>query len=128
MQEVPVVSIVDDDESVRIGMSNLIRSMGWYTHVFASAQAFLDSGLAATVRCLISDLQMPGMTGLELQQRLIADGHNLPIIFITGFGSDAARKQAIDNGAVGFLDKPVDVAAIQQYLNGLCDEGNQTSL
>jgi FixJ family two-component response regulator len=121
MQRVQMVSIVDDDESVRNGISSLIRSFGWETSVFSSAQDFLDSGLASTVDCVITDVQMPGMTGLELQQRLIADGHKMPIIFITAYDLDGIRKQALDNGATCFLLKPIDADTIIRYLERLFD-------
>jgi len=123
MREVPVISIVDDDESIRMALSSLIRSMGWTAHVFESAQAFLDSGLVPAVSCLISDIQMPGMTGLELQQRLLDDGHRLPIVFITAFGSEAVRQQAMNHGAAHFLLKPLDPSVIEHCLHQLVGSG-----
>ncbi|MBN3765798.1 response regulator [Burkholderia sp. Ac-20365] len=126
MQEVPVISIVDDDESIRLALSSLIRSMGWTAHVFESAQAFLDSGLIPAVSCLISDIQMPGMTGLELQQRLLDDGHRLPIVFITAFGSEAVRQQAMNQGAAHFLLKPLDPSVIEHCLHQLVNSGSDT--
>lgn len=124
MQEVPVISIVDDDESIRMALSSLIRSMGWAPHAFDSAQAFLDSGIIPAVSCLISDIQMPGMTGLELQQRLLADGHRLPIVFITAFGSDAVRREAMDHGAAQFLLKPLDLSVIEHCLHQIVGSGS----
>jgi FixJ family two-component response regulator len=117
-----IVSIVDDDESVRTATSSLLRSLGWQVCLYASAEAFLESGTASDVTCVISDIQMPGMTGIEMQQRLLRSGHAPPIIFITAFESEVARKQALESGALCFLNKPVDGAAISQCLQKLVQD------
>ncbi len=112
-----LVAIVDDDESVRLATSSLVRSLGWEVRLFASAIEFLDSGCAAEVACVISDIQMPGMAGLEMQKRLAANRILVPVIFITAFCTQAIRKQAMENGALCFLCKPVDGAEIQACLD-----------
>lgn len=112
-----VVSIVDDDESMRVATSSLVRSLGWDVHLYASAEAFLQSGRVADVCCVMSDIQMPGMTGLELQRHLVDNGYTLPIIFITAFPSEPVRKQAMRNRAMCFLGKPVDGNAVSLCLD-----------
>jgi FixJ family two-component response regulator len=121
LEKNPVVSVVDDDASVRSAMSSLLRSQGWETRLYASAEAFLDSGRVDVV-CVISDVDMPGMNGLEMQQRLLQDGHALPMIFITAFASPAVRAQALDSGALCFLIKPADSSTILQCLQKLLPE------
>ncbi len=115
----PLVSVIDDDESVRAATSSLVRSLGWEVHLYPSAESFLESGHFDEVACIISDVQMPGMTGLQLQQRLRELGLALPIIFITAFASDAVRRQALDGGALCFLGKPVDGAVVLECLSTL---------
>jgi len=101
-----LISIVDDDVWLRNSLANLIRSVGFRSQEFASAEAFLASGEARAAACLILDVRMPGMNGLELQRRLIAADWQLPIIFITSHADDAARAHALAAGAVAFLLKP----------------------
>ena len=119
MHSHPIASIIDDDESVRIATSSLVRSLGWDVRLYASAEEFLASAQIAEVACVISDVQMPGMSGLQLQRRLIDDGITLPVIFISAFASDAVRRQALDDGALCVLSKPVDGAAILRCLETL---------
>ena len=101
-----MISIVDDDESVREATKELVRSLGYSAAAFASAEDFLQSEQLNTTDCLISDVQMPGLSGIDLQRRLIADGHRMPIIFITAFPDDRARARALGAGAIGYLTKP----------------------
>jgi FixJ family two-component response regulator len=101
-----MISIVDDDEFVREATEELVRSLGYAAAGFASAEDFLQSEHLSTTACLISDVQMPGLSGIDLQRRLIADGHRVPIIFITAFPDERTRAQALGAGAVGFLTKP----------------------
>jgi FixJ family two-component response regulator len=116
----PVISIVDDDESVRDGIADLIKSMGFVANVFPHAEAFLQSNTILGTSCLIADVRMPGMTGLELHQRLIALGNDVPSILITGFPDDKDRAQAIRAGVVCYLCKPFSeddlVACVQSAL------------
>ena len=105
--ETPRVSIVDDDESVREAIRGLLRSLGVSADVFASAEEFLESDAAKNSACLILDVRMPGMSGLELQARLAAAGYKIPLIFITAHASDReARARALQAGAVDVLYKP----------------------
>jgi FixJ family two-component response regulator len=89
--EVPVISIIDDDASVRTATARLLRSMGFSVHAFASAKEFLSSPRLSETSCIIADVQMPGMSGVELQDHLIANGHKTPIIFITAFPQERVR-------------------------------------
>jgi FixJ family two-component response regulator len=103
-----LVAIVDDDESMRAAIEDLLSSVGIKARSFASAEEFLLSGLQNQIACLISDIRMPGMTGLELQAKLIAEGSRVPIIFITAHGNSRMRTQALNSGAIEFLGKPFD--------------------
>lgn len=107
--QVPTVAVVDDDEGLRHALCNLLASLDLAVADFASAQEFLASPACAAAACLIVDVQMPGMSGLELQRRLIDSGDRLPIIFITGFPGEHVRQQAEAGGAFGFFAKPFDV-------------------
>jgi FixJ family two-component response regulator len=102
------VVVVDDDESVRSAVHGALASVGFAARAFASAEDFLDSDALAHTACLISDIQMPGMSGLELQAVLVKDNRRIPIIFITAFGDKRVRTQALKAGALEFLDKPFD--------------------
>ena len=106
MPKTPIISIVDDDEAVRIATRALIRSLGYHVASFASAEDFLASEQINETSCLISDVQMPGLNGLELQARLKAGGHRIPIIFITAFPDDGVRHRAMQSGAISFMSKP----------------------
>lgn len=101
-----MISIVDDDESVREATKGLIRSLGYAAATFASAEEYLRSDHVTNTSCLIADVQMPGMSGIELQDRLISDGHRTPIIFVTAFPEARIRARVLRAGALGFLSKP----------------------
>jgi FixJ family two-component response regulator len=101
-----IVYVVDDDPSVRRTTERLIRSMGYYVQTFASAQEFLDLARPTGPACLVLDIRMPGITGLELQQKLLQSGNVLPIIFITAHGDIPMTVRAMKAGAVEFLPKP----------------------
>ena len=103
-----MISIVDDDESVRIATTRLVKSLGFIGHGFASAQDFLDSPRLVDTSCVIVDVQMPGMTGVELQNLLIAKGIRTPMIFITAFPDERTRARVLERGALCFLSKPCD--------------------
>jgi FixJ family two-component response regulator len=100
------ISVVDDDASVREALANLISSVGYDVELYASAEEFLASTDASTAACLVLDLRMPGMGGLELQRRLAAEGRETPVIVVTAHGDDEARAESIAAGAVAFLNKP----------------------
>jgi FixJ family two-component response regulator len=106
VSETPLISVVDDDESVRRSINRLMKSVGFRAEDFASAEDFLSSGRAQDSACLILDVQMPGMGGLQLQRHLAAVGYSIPIIFITGHSDEKKQAQAIQAGAVRFLCKP----------------------
>jgi FixJ family two-component response regulator len=114
------VAIVDDDASVREGLSSLIRSAGLQVETFASAQEFLARPRAQALSCLILDLQMPGLSGLDLQKRMVEVEMEIPIVFLTGHGNIPASVQAMKAGAVEFLTKPFDeqelLKAIQEAM------------
>lgn len=120
MTSVTLVSIVDDDESVRKALENLIRSMGWDVLAFESAEAFLDSGAACRTQCLVSDVTMPGMSGIEMHAQLIAQGMAPPTIFITGYPTAQDKTMALANGALAYVEKPIDsnviLATVQKVL------------
>jgi FixJ family two-component response regulator len=105
-----LISIVDDDPVVREATADLLSSLGYKALGFESAEEFLDSGHITNTGCLITDQQLPGLSGLELQNQLYADGYLTPIIFITAFPEPGIRKRAIDAGAVAFLTKPFEQA------------------
>jgi FixJ family two-component response regulator len=107
--DIPLISIVDDDDKVRAATESLVRSLGFKTHTFASAESFLRSSSPQETRCLILDVQMPNMSGIELQDRLSKLGFEIPIIFITAYPDEAVRQRAMDAGAVAFLLKPFEV-------------------
>jgi FixJ family two-component response regulator len=112
-----IVMIVDDDESVRRAARRLIKSYGFAVEAFASADDFLASGRLSETACLVLDVQMPGLNGLGLQSRLIAGGHQVPIIFITAFNDENARAQALKAGALGYLVKPIEEADLLNAIN-----------
>jgi len=101
-----LISIVDDDESVRRTTKLLVESFGYRVAVFESAESFLKSSQVYETSCLVVDVQMPGMNGLQLQGHLAVEGHSIPIIFITAYGDKESRRLAMQAGAVAFLDKP----------------------
>jgi FixJ family two-component response regulator len=105
-----LISIVDDDELVRDALGRLMKANGYLAQTFESGASFLKSEHLAGVDCLITDVQMPGMTGLELHARLIAAGAAIPTIVITGHPDEAARARALQAGVVGYLTKPISGA------------------
>jgi FixJ family two-component response regulator len=100
------VAIVDDDDSLRSAIQDLLEAIGVPARAFASAEEFLNSGQHHNTTCLITDIRMPGMSGLELQTKLNLDGCRIPTIFITAHGDEKMRMQALRAGAVEFLSKP----------------------
>jgi FixJ family two-component response regulator len=102
------VAIVDDDESIRAALQGFMKEAGLPAQSFASAEEFLGSGDLSQVGCLVADIRMPGMSGLELQARLNAERQRIPIVFITAHGDESMKMQALRAGAVEFLAKPFD--------------------
>jgi len=103
-----MVAIVDDDDLMRSALQGLLKSVGLSAQTFASAEEFLKSGQQHEVGCLVADIRMPGMSGLELQAKLNADQCKIPTIFITAHGDEEMRMQALRAGAVEFMAKPFD--------------------
>jgi FixJ family two-component response regulator len=101
-----VVSIIDDDLSVRVAVADIVRSMDLTANMFASGQDFLRSNSFADTACIIADVQMPGLSGIELQQALTARKLKIPMIFITAYPDERIRAKALDGGAICFLNKP----------------------
>jgi FixJ family two-component response regulator len=112
-----MISIVDDDESVREATKALVRSLGYGALTFASAEEFLNSDHLDHTCCLITDVQMSGLNGVELQYRLISEGREIPIIFITAFPDERTHKRVLDAGAIGFLSKPFSDESLIQCLD-----------
>ena len=122
MRETPLVVVVDDDASVRQSTCRLVRSFGYRAQAFASAEDFLDSGKTAETGCLILDVCMPGMDGLDLQRRLLDSAPATPIVFITARASDEQERRALRAGAVAFLRKPVGKDALFRVLGQVLAE------
>jgi FixJ family two-component response regulator len=112
-----VISIIDDDASVRIATNNLVRSHGYRAHTFASAEDFLQSAHLNDTSCVIADVQMPVMSGVELLVHLRAQGHGVPFIFITAFPEESVRARALKAGAICFLAKPFDGPTLMNCLD-----------
>ena len=108
MSKVPLISIVDDDALVGDGISELVESLGHRAVIFRSAELYLASNVIAETTCLITDMQMPGLNGLELLEALQSLGHQMPVIVITGYPNEKDRTRALKNGAVCYLTKPFD--------------------
>lgn len=122
----PIVFVVDDDISVRESLELLIRTAGWQPETYASAQAFLDHLRVPVPSCLVLDVSLPDLTGLDLQQRLGNDRSDLPIIFITGHGDIPMTVQAMKAGAVEFLPKPFDDDMLLRAIAGAIDRSRAT--
>ena len=106
MPSAPLLAIVDDDDSLRTSLDNLLRSVGLRAHGFSSAEAFMQAPHAPEAACLLLDVRLPGMNGLELQRQLVAANWQIPIIFITSHIDDEAQARALEAGAVAFLYNP----------------------
>jgi FixJ family two-component response regulator len=117
VSQAPLVSVVDDDDSVREALPDLLREFGFAVEAFASAEAFLAADAPARTSCLILDIAMPGMTGLELQQELKRRGQRIPIIFITAHADRTLRPRVLQEGATECLFKPFAEAALLDALN-----------
>jgi FixJ family two-component response regulator len=111
-----MISIVDDDESVREATKGFVRSLGYSAAAFASAEAFLQSNRVDDTECVITDVQMPGLSGVELQSQLIAQGNRTPIIFVTASPEEKTRARALKAGAIGFLTKPFNEERLIEYI------------
>jgi FixJ family two-component response regulator len=112
----PLVAIIDDDASVRATTDSLVRSLGYVVDTFASAEEFLRSNRLDDLSCVIADVQMPGMSGVELQAHLLTQGHRVPFIFFTAYPDERVRAQALRAGAICYLTKPFDGDSLIQAL------------
>jgi FixJ family two-component response regulator len=112
MSNCPLVAVVDDDESIRRSVKNLLGSVGIGVEMFRSAEAFLASPCLPSAGCLVLDLRLEGMTGLELMARLTASGRQISVVFVTAHGDETVRQQALKAGAVAFLLKPFRADAL----------------
>jgi FixJ family two-component response regulator len=117
MRSMALISIVDDDESIRESTKGLIRSLGYQAATFASAEEFLQSDSVDRTACLITDVQMPGLSGIDLQRGLIAQGVRMPTIFITAFPEEETRARAMKAGALGYLSKPFSEDSLLKCLD-----------
>ena len=117
MSNPSVIAIVDDDASVRVATENLLTSLGYAAHTFASAEEFLRSPHFHNTSCVIADVQMPDMSGIELQALLLAQERRMPFIFITAFPDKTVRTKALKAGAICLLTKPFDKLTLIKYLD-----------
>jgi FixJ family two-component response regulator len=108
VRDTPLIAIVDDDEMVSAATGGLIETFGLATRTFASAEAFLDSDCVAQTSCLVTDVQMPGINGLQLHRKLTNSGHRIPVLFITAYPDELLRRRAQKAGAICYLIKPFD--------------------
>ena len=113
----PLISIIDDDRSVREATNGLVRSLGYATAVCASAEEYLQSDHVPGTSCVITDLHMPGLSGTDLQSRLIAEGREIPVIIVTAYSDETTRAQALDAGAIAFLSKPFSEECLIECLD-----------
>ena len=120
-----VVSIVDDDESLRRSLGNLFRSVGFGVVTFASAGEFLRSAQRESTGCLVLDLRMAGMSGLDLLRHLVVAGSRIPVVILTAHGDEETRRRSLRAGAVAFLDKPFHSAALLDAVQRLVKESDQ---
>jgi FixJ family two-component response regulator len=119
--EPPFLSVVDDDEMLRESLPDLLQEFGFAARAFSSGQEFLSSAYVDQTRCLILDVAMPGMSGLDLQEELKRRGRAIPIVFITGQKDEDIRKQAFRQGAIGFLYKPFSDSDLLDAVNAALD-------
>ena len=122
--DIPVISIIDDDELVRDAVKGLVRSMGYAAAAHASAEDYLRSNEFETSSCLIADIQMPGMSGADLQAQLIAEGNLTPVIVMTAFDDKKVCARVLEAGAFGYLKKPFDENALVQCLEKVRTHGS----
>jgi FixJ family two-component response regulator len=118
-----LISVVEDDEPFRESMRKLMTTLGYTVETFASAADFLASPLLTATACLVSDVQMPGMTGIELHRHLAAMGHRIPTILVTAYPDEITRKRAFKDGVVCYVSKPVDDEHLEHCLRSALERG-----
>lgn len=117
LEQTPLISIVDDDEAVREATKSLIRSLGYNAETFGSAEEFLAWTQLDDTDCLITDVQMPGLSGMDLQDRLISAGHEMPTIFVTAFPDAKLERRALRGGAIAYLRKPIEESHLLEHID-----------
>ncbi len=117
LEQTPLFSIVDDDEAVREATKSLIRSLGYNAETFGSAEEFLAWTQIEDTDCLITDVQMPGLSGMDLQDRLISAGHEMPTIFVTAFPDAKLERRALSGGAIAYLRKPIEESHLLEHID-----------
>ena len=117
-----VITIVDDDEPLREALGSVLKAAGFVTDAFASAEEFLDSPQRSKTSCLILDVRLPGMSGIELQRRLLDANSDIPVIFVTAHGDGALRDLVLKAGAAGFLNKPVRSETLLKEIHAALDK------
>jgi FixJ family two-component response regulator len=123
LDQVTLVSIVDDDESVREAMKSLVRSFGYSVETFGSAAEFLESAQVENTDCLVTDVQMPGLSGVELQNRLLSEGYHMPTIFISAFPNSQIEEWVVQRGAIAYLRKPFNEDELFEHLQTAVKRG-----
>ena len=123
MPKTGLIAIVDDDELVRQALESVVKAAGFTTETFGSAEAFLDSIPMNSTKCLILDVRLPGMSGIELQRRLRAKNSGIPIIFVTAHGDASTRDRAMEDGAARFLNKPVRRQTLLDAIHAVLERG-----
>ena len=126
MQHAPIISIIDDDESMRCAVKSLVTALGFGAYTFSSAEKFLQSPHLDHTCCVITDLQMPGLSGVELQKSLLAQGRRIPIILVTAFPEERLRARAMAAGALGFLSKPFESETLIKLIGKAMETGRKT--
>ena len=123
MPQHTLISIVEDDQPFRESMRKLVKLLGYTVEAFPSAADFLASPVIAETACLVADVQMPGMTGVELHRNLIEAGYAIPTIFVTAYPDEAVRNRALKNGVVCYISKPVDDEHLERCLRSALETG-----
>jgi FixJ family two-component response regulator len=118
-----LISVIEDDEPFRESMRKLMTALGYVVEAFPSAADFLASPLLSATACLVSDVQMPGMTGVELHRHLVDAGYTIPTILVTAYPDEATRRRALKDGVVCYLSKPVDDDHLERCLRSALESG-----
>jgi len=126
MTKRPLIAIVEDDQPFRESMRRMTTALGYSTEVFSSASAFLESQCVTAADCLVADVNMPGMTGVELHRHIVDNGHDIPTILMTAYPDEAVRRRALNNGVVCYLSKPVDDERFERCLLSALELGSPT--
>lgn len=125
MSQDPLIACIDDDKSVRDAIEGFLRAFGFTVQVFSSAEEFLQSSFLMQTSCLIADVKLPGLSGLQLQERLIASGQRIPTIFITAFSDAHRRASALAAGAICFLEKPITKDELLACIRSALEQGRE---